>query len=190
MHKYHRRLIERLQYIRLRFHTSIVRLSPRISVGNKTLISPGVVFKFEGSGRVSIGEHCRIDKGVILEARAGTIEIGNHVSINSYALLNGTCGVKIGNHCRIATQAVIVSGNHGVAPDELIRRQPVVGRGVAIGNDVWIAANAVILDGAQIPDGCVIGAGAVVTPRPMISKGIYGGVPAKLIKSRDNRESE
>ena len=34
---------------------------------------------------------------------------------------------------------------------------------VTIGNDVWIGRRAMIMPGVHIGDGCVVGAGAVVT---------------------------
>ena len=54
---------------------------------------------------------------------------------------------------------------------------------VTIGNDVWIGRRVIILPGVTISDGCVIGAGAVVT-KDMPAYSIVGGVPAKVIKSR------
>tara|TARA_R110002126_G_scaffold155833_1_gene302905 strand:- start:8054 stop:8734 length:681 start_codon:yes stop_codon:yes gene_type:complete len=58
---------------------------------------------------------------------------------------------------------------------------------VTIGNDVWIGANAIVSDGVNIGDGAVIAAGAVVTANVM-PYSIVGGVPAKFIRSRFDRE--
>ncbi|RYY08252.1 MAG: hypothetical protein EOP43_00515 [Sphingobacteriaceae bacterium] len=57
-----------------------------------------------------------------------------------------------------------------------------------IGNDVWIGYNAYIRSGITIGDGCIIGAGSVVT-KSIEPFTIVGGVPAKKIKSRfsDNK---
>jgi acetyltransferase-like isoleucine patch superfamily enzyme len=49
-----------------------------------------------------------------------------------------------------------------------------------IGNNVSIGSNATILP-VQICDGCVIGAGAVVT-KNITEPGVYVGNPAKFIK--------
>ena len=70
--------------------------------------------------------------------------------------------------------------HYGLGPDDgaLIgwRRQ----NRVATGHDVWIGHNAVIMGGVTLGDGCVVGAGAVVThdvqPYQMV-----GGVPARPI---------
>ncbi|MBN1967943.1 MAG: CatB-related O-acetyltransferase [Candidatus Delongbacteria bacterium] len=58
---------------------------------------------------------------------------------------------------------------------------------IVIGNDVWIGANVLILEGVTIGDGVIVAAGSVVT-KDLLAYGIYGGVPAKLIRMRFNEE--
>lgn len=60
-------------------------------------------------------------------------------------------------------------------------------REVVIGNDVWIGANAILLPGVNIGDGAVIAAGAVVT-KDVEPYAVVGGVPAKVIKYRFEKE--
>jgi len=58
---------------------------------------------------------------------------------------------------------------------------------VSIGNDVWIGSNVLIIEGITIGDGAIVGAGSLVT-KDLEPYGIYGGVPAKLIKKRFTEE--
>lgn len=59
--------------------------------------------------------------------------------------------------------------------------------GITIGDDVWIGYGATILSGVTVGQGAVIAAKAVVT-EDLVPYGIYGGVPAKLIKYRFEKE--
>lgn len=59
---------------------------------------------------------------------------------------------------------------------------------IRIGNDVWIGENAIIMSGVDIPDGCIIAAGAVVTKSIREVYSIYAGVPARLKKYRFTEE--
>lgn len=62
------------------------------------------------------------------------------------------------------------------------------GKMVEIGNDVWIGDSAIILEGIKISDGAVIAAGAVVT-RDVPPYAIVGGVPARIIRFRFDKDT-
>lgn len=114
----------------------------------------------------------------------GEITIGNDFSLNPYSVLYGQGGLKIGNDVRIAAGCVIIPSNHIFSDvSKPIRLQKLSKLGITIEDDVWLGANVTVLDGAHISTGCVIAAGAVVRGKTE-PYGIYGGVPAKLIKIR------
>lgn len=54
---------------------------------------------------------------------------------------------------------------------------------IIIEDDVWVGINATIMSGVKLGKGSVIAAGSIVT-KSTEPFGIYGGVPAKLIKYR------
>lgn len=56
-----------------------------------------------------------------------------------------------------------------------------------IGNDVWLGRNVIVCNGANIEDGAIAAAGAVIT-NDVPAYAIVGGVPAKVIKYRYNEE--
>ncbi|MBR1687537.1 MAG: hypothetical protein IJ710_03275 [Prevotella sp.] len=49
-----------------------------------------------------------------------------------------------------------------------------------IGNNVWMAAGSQVMKGAQIPDGCIVGTGALVRNAFKESNCLLAGSPAKI----------
>ena len=58
---------------------------------------------------------------------------------------------------------------------------------VTIGDDVWIGFGACVLPGVSVGRGSIVAAGAVVT-KDVPDWTIVGGVPAKVIGSRNRPE--
>ena len=54
---------------------------------------------------------------------------------------------------------------------------------MTIGDHVWIGTGAIILPGVNLGEGCVVGAGSVVT-RSVDPYVIVAGNPARMIKRR------
>jgi len=75
---------------------------------------------------------------------------------------------------------------HGTDPSSPIHGQPGSLRVVRIGAGTWVGSNAVVL--ADIGTHTIVGAGAVVT-RPLPDRVIAAGVPARIVKRRDEPTS-
>jgi virginiamycin A acetyltransferase len=88
----------------------------------------------------------------------------------------------------IAAGVHIPSGahTHGTDLSSPIREQPGRRRLVRIGAGTWIGSNAVIL--ADVGKDTIVGAGAVVT-QPLPDRVIAVGVPARVVRRRDEVES-
>ena len=154
-----------------------------VSIEKNVSISKGFSSK---KGTITIGESCEISKGSILKAYGGEISISRNSYVGEYVVIYGHGGVQIGENVLIAMQVSIVSSNHGIpSKNILIRSLGDVLLPVKIGNDVWIGAGAKILGNVNIGDGCVIGAGAVVT-KDLPPYAIAIGVPAKIIGFRND----
>lgn len=71
----------------------------------------------------------------------------------------------------------------GVCP----RWNPYKMRKVIIGNDVWLGKNVIITNGANIGNGVIAGAGAVIT-KDVPDYAIVVGVPARILRYRYTKE--
>jgi acetyltransferase-like isoleucine patch superfamily enzyme len=100
--------------------------------------------------------------------------------------INGMNGVFFGDNVYIGAGVKIISANHDIYDySKHVKSEPIV-----IGNNVWIGSNAVILPAVTIADGCVIGAGSVVT-RSFVEKNcIIAGNPAKIVNRKNEKNSE
>jgi acetyltransferase-like isoleucine patch superfamily enzyme len=117
------------------------------------------------------------------------IQTGANLRVNSGVFIDARGGLTIGANVLIGPNVVIVTSQHQW--DDPTR--PIVAQGhriapVRIGDDVWIGGNAVITQGITLGDGCVVGAGAVVTS-DVAPYTIVGGVPARAIGQRTREPS-
>ena len=154
-------------------------------IGRHTKVSGRATLAVWRGGSIEIGACCVIHPGAILSTHPnGRIRIGDDCKVNPYVVIYGHGGVWIGNSVRIAAHSVLIPANHRFDdPGTPISKQGHTTEGIRIEDDVWIGANVTILDGVVIPSGCVIAAGSVVT-KPIKERGVYGGVPARLLKRR------
>jgi len=126
-----------------------------------------------------LGQQVSVGTGTVLTKPS--IELGNFVYVGSYSVLGD---VRIGDHTLVGDHVCILSGQHGIAPDTLIKDQSEEFRIITIGLDCWIGSGAVIL--ADVGNHCVVGAGSVVT-KPVADYAIVAGNPAKPIGDRRQR---
>lgn len=129
-----------------------------------------------------IGKNVNIEQG----ARFGfgeSVCIGNNSGIGVNALIPPN--TIIGNDVMMAPDCIIYSSNHKYKDLSIPMNQQghEDSKPTIIGNDVWIGGRVIILPGKKIGNGVIISAGSIVT-KDLEDYGIYGGNPAKLIKSR------
>jgi acetyltransferase-like isoleucine patch superfamily enzyme len=98
--------------------------------------------------------------------------------------------VEVGDYGLFAAYTYVVGGGHDHSDvGAVIIDQARPSKGVTIGRNVWLGAGAKILDGVTLGSNVVVGAGAVVN-ESLPDSVIAAGVPAKIIKRRDDLSPE
>lgn len=113
----------------------------------------------------------------------GGVFIGEDTIIGEYAVLDGRAPLIIGNHVDIATGVMIYNSQHDLNADDFAEH---IDGSVIIEDYVFIGPRAIILQGVSIGKGAVVAAGAVVT-KDVPAYAIVGGIPAKVIGERKNK---
>lgn len=152
---------------------------------------------------ISVGRGVRLGRGVYISVvRGGTLDLGNHVHIDSYSYLTVVGALTIGPRSYIGVGCTLVAQDRiTVGQDALIaayvtlrdqdhemdrsdapyREQGLVASPISIGQNVWIGTKATVLRGCSIGDNCVVGANAVVT-KDIEGGRVAVGVPARVVR--------
>lgn len=151
------------------------RHGARILLGRNLSLASGGDMNFAG-----VAQRCSL----VADGPGVQLIVGDHCGFSGVSLFAGA-GITIGNHVLLGVGARIYDTDFH-ALDPVLRRHGREGEGVAqkpvvIEDDVWVGAMAVILKGVTLGQGCVIGAGAVVT-KDVPAGMLVGGNPARVIR--------
>lgn len=128
----------------------------------------------------SHGKNINIEKGAIFNSQ---VSLGTNSGIGVNCEVYGP--VTIGDNVMMGPDVVIYTNNHSTARTDItmIEQGYEEVKPVVIGNDVWIGKRVIILPGVTIGNGCVIGAGSIVT-KDVSDFTVVAGNPATIIRVR------
>ena len=145
-------------------------------------------------------QHIVLEYGARINPRAvihneSTVSIGRGSLLGADAELNlYTARFVMGQFCHTSSYFAAVGSRHTLHHPSTfaVSRGPYAFLGepadrvgdIVIGNDVWFGMRVILLPGVSVADGCVVGAGSVVTDSLTEPYGIYAGNPARLLRLR------
>lgn len=132
-------------------------------------------------------------------------EYNGSFQVSSSVILTSLAGLRVKRGVRIAHNVVIISTDLTLGEDVIIGPNTVISGGnhqfdgksyrnlpsksngpTLIDDGSWIGANCTILSGAILPKQSILAAGSVLNKQYTETNALYGGVPAKMIKSGIN----
>lgn len=113
-------------------------------------------------------------------------QLGHDVFVNSNVYFMDGGGITIGNNVFIGPNTGFYTAAHPLDfPSRNIGLEKA--SPIFVGNNVWIGAHVAIMPGVEIGDGCVIGAGSVVT-RDIPANSLVMGSPARIVREIDQTD--
>ena len=135
----------------------------------------------------SVGENIIFDPDSVFSFK--TIEMGSNIYIGPGAYFSSSHSfIKICSNVMFGPNVLLLGGNHkidviGEYMFNVEEKDEFTDAPIIVESDVWIGANVVVLKGVTVAEGCVIGAGSVLT-KSTKPYSIYAGNPARFIRSR------
>lgn len=162
------------------YHQNL-QLGANIYIGDRV-----VIFQDKNGGQVDLGDRVHLYGDIYIQTgERGSLKIGADTHIQPRCQFSAyKAPIEIGSGVQIAPNCGFYPYNHGVAPDKLIKEQPLETKGgITVEDDAWLGFGVIVLDGVRIGKGAVIGAGSVVT-RDIPDGAIAVGIPARVVNTR------
>jgi acetyltransferase-like isoleucine patch superfamily enzyme len=161
------------------------RYRERLQTDGLCFVCPDVKLEIGRHATLRIGRWAWIGHGCKIRVHEGEVEIGAKTVMGQECTISAYQHVSIGRECILADRVMLIDFDHGVTEVERpIRLQGIYKRDVRVGHNVWIGYGACVLRGVAVGDNSIVGTNAVV-PKDVPANAVVGGVPARVIRMRD-----
>ena len=166
----------------------VLRHPHKIKIGDNVVIDDHVVLDAKGfdNDGILIGNGVFIGRGTIFNCKNGDIILGDRVNVGFNCHIYSASQVKLGKNVLLAANCYLIGGTHkydrlDLSPLEQGRES----KGIELKENIWLGSNVQVMDGVTIGHDTIIGTSAVVN-QDIPDYSIAAGLPAKVIKSRDD----
>ena len=173
----------------------LVMKATKVEYGKKLELR-GMPIIFNKGGKLKIGDNVTINSSflsnlvglysrtiIVTRTPDAEISVGSNVGISG-ATIYARNKIEIGDNTLIGGNAKILDNDfHPIDIEARIAddKSQIASRPIKIGKNCFIGCNSIILKGTELGDGCVVGAGAVVSGR-FEDNCVIAGNPGKVIK--------
>ena len=147
----------------------------QIEIGNNVTIKSSFLSNLVGLYQRTI---------IVTRAENAKIRIGNNVGISG-ATIYARNSIEIGDNTLIGGNVKILDNDfHPLNVDDRNNdiKESIKSKPVKIGKNCFIGVNAIILKGTELGDGCIVGAGSVVSGK-FPNNSVIVGNPGKIIRN-------
>lgn len=121
-------------------------------------------FGLEGGSQISVGSGLSVYRDVNIVAKNGK-------------------NITIGDECMFAREIMIRNNDGHIILDKNTKEVLNPPEDIIIGDNVWVGMRVLIFKGSVIPNGSIVGAGALVNKRFDEENILIAGIPAKKVRS-------
>jgi acetyltransferase-like isoleucine patch superfamily enzyme len=166
-----------------------LRWRGRLVTDGLCFVCPDVTIEIGKHARLHLGRWSWIGDGCKIRAHEGEVRIGAKTVVGQECTISSYQHVSIGRECIVADRVMLIDFDHGVVETERpIRLQGIYKRDVRVGNNVWVGYGAAFLRGVTVGDNAVVGTYSIVG-KDVPANAVVGGVPARLLRMRDEPET-
>jgi acetyltransferase-like isoleucine patch superfamily enzyme len=178
-------LNRRYAYLIARWLLLKVRYRGRLQTDGLCFVCPRVKLEIGKHATLRIGRWAWVGHGCKIRVHEGEVSIGAKTVIGQECTISAYQHVSIGRECILADRVMLIDFDHGVTEVERpIRLQGIYKRDVRVAHNVWIGYGACILRGVAVGENSIVGTNSVLT-RDVPENAVVGGVPARLIRTRE-----
>lgn len=162
----------------------LVSKEAQVVVGDDVLLGRDHHLEAVGSSQIQIGKNVRFHERVHIRAVDGAqIRIGDNCYFHHDVAILAHTSITIGADGIFAAFCYLSDHNHEIDRHMRIKDQGFKTEPLVVGDDVWLGVGATLIKGANLGEGVVIAARAVVN-KTVPDYEIWGGVPARKLGER------
>jgi acetyltransferase-like isoleucine patch superfamily enzyme len=168
-----------------------LRHPERIRIGAGVMLDDHCLLDGHGAGSegLVLGDQVVVNRGTSLQAKVGSISVGESTSIGGGSKIISQGPIRIGRNVSIAADVAIAGGRYVVEQGEKTgEKLRFTGGEISIGDHVRIGMRSVIQDGVVIGEGAIVAPGSIVVsdvePYTVVS-----GNPARPWRERRQNNS-